>query len=355
MLRPSSPSSSTIAIAVSTISSRLSERRCRAGRAVDHGGSLFATEDHPRRASRRTDLACEHPRRRRAPQHLRLRSPGPPGAAHGATAPRAALPHPDPRVLPARHAGGPLPLLAAGPVRQPCRPARLPRTCPRAERHGRPRRGHDRHQPVRLLRRGVGGDVAAALRARSRARPRRLPGARGRRPAAGCVGRGRPAPPTGHRRLPRRAQPACAGQRRVLAAHGARRAAAGRDAAPRASRPATSSSSSPTGRRARTSRTCTRGRRPTSRGPAGSASIRPRACSRARGTSRWPARRGRRAPRPSRGRSRRGRRRTSRTRTPCAGCARTRASPHPTTRTRGGASTRSAAPSMRPCRRATSA
>ncbi len=75
--------------------------------------------------------------------------------------------------------------------------------------------------------------MAPALRPGPGARSRGLPAARGRRSAAGHVGRGGAAAHGGHHRLPRRAQPPRAGQRCLLAAHGARRPAARRDAAPR--------------------------------------------------------------------------------------------------------------------------
>ena len=217
--------------------------------------------------------------------------------------------------------GEALPQLAAGPVRELARAPGLPGEGARARGDGRPGRRHDGHQPVRLLRRRLGGALPVRVHARERAR-------------AGALPRGRAAHAAAHRRGSRmraRASPqgspttidflvavnAQAAARRALPhPHGAghpgaraharerRRARAatrrgcwcrscGASASPRASPRDISSSSSPTrsrstARRARrrTSPTCTRGARPTSPAPAGSASTPPRACSPARATSR---------------------------------------------------------------------
>ena len=61
------------------------------------------------------------------------------------------------------HAPEPLHQLAAGPLRQPLGPSRVPRAGPPAHRHGRPGRRPRGHQPVRLLRRGVSGALPVQL------------------------------------------------------------------------------------------------------------------------------------------------------------------------------------------------
>ena len=75
------------------------------------------------------------------------------------------------KVAPAR----PLREPPAGPLRQLAVALRLPRAGDRAEDRGRPRRRHDRLQPLRLLRRGRGRALAVRLPRGPARRPRHLP------------------------------------------------------------------------------------------------------------------------------------------------------------------------------------
>ena len=223
------------------------------------------------------------------------------------------------RLAPRRTAGRPsrptrcassraaLPQLAAGPVRQPPRPARVPRADPRAGDHRRSGRRHGGDQPFRLLRRGLRGAIpvrnttpglAADLEA--------VPGAGGpgTTPARhGAVARRQPAGAGegGRWSLPATSTPRYA-RRRLLGADGGGRPAPDRHCPPIGSCRdsawlfVTICGSSASRRfvsgylvqlaadraidgpaaRARTSQTSTRGPRSTSRAPAGSASTPPR-------------------------------------------------------------------------------
>ena len=106
-----------------------------------------------------------------------------------------------------------------------------------------------------------------------------------------------------------------------------------------------------TARRGRppTSPICTPGPRSTCRAPAGSASIRPRACSPARATSRSPARPTRRAPPRSPALADRDAASSSHSPTRCSASTKTRASPSRTPTSSGRRSTRSATRSTRIC------
>ena len=257
---------------------------------------------------------------------LPVRPPGRARAAHGAPAPRAALPHADPGLLAAgRRRSDHFLNWQQDPFGQPPRPARVPRAGRReltvtvdlvadmtvinpfdffvdesAE-----------HVPVRY-----DPDLARDL----------APVPASREPAARCSDAcGSPrvaaAPRAAIDRLPgRRSTGACCGERRLLDPHGARRPDARRDAAPRrrllprqrvaaradpahgsASPRASSSgylvqlSADDVARRpdgpSRLHRPARLGRGRTSPAPAGSASTRPPACSPARATSRSRARR----------------------------------------------------------------
>ena len=240
----------------------------------------------------------------------------------------AALPDPDPVVQPAGRTGRALHQLAAGPVRQLHGTAGVPRTHARARHHRRPRRRHDRRQPVRFLRRGVRRDVPVRVRAAAARRPRAVPQTvDARQPDVREVDVGCRAPcrldthrPTSSSRSTgastttsstrsgwnpasrRRSRRSNARSARAATPAGcwSRRCAAS-DSPPGSCR-ATWCSSPPTRKRStvrrgppRTSPTCTPGPRCTCPGPAGSDSTRPRGSSPAKATSRSPARR---TPRP---------------------------------------------------------
>src|SRR5687768_11949224 len=109
------------------------------------------------------------------PDALHVRSPRGTLAARGAAAAGGALPHADRELFAQREAVEALPQLAAGPVRQLGGAPSVPGEVPRARDHGRPRRRHDRNQPVRLLRRPVGGEIPVRLRQRQLPRAGALP------------------------------------------------------------------------------------------------------------------------------------------------------------------------------------
>ena len=309
--------------------------------------------------------------------------PGDAAAARRPAAAGAALPHADPQLLAAGRAGAALPQLAAGPVRQLPGAARLSRADARASRRGRSGRRDDgrstrstssssqtpRTFPVRLRRRCWRDELAPFLRDASR------PARSCTRWLASIAARRR-----AHDRLPGRAQPAAAAARSATSirmepgvqtlrgdadARAAARAATrpgcwcrslrhlglaarfvsgyliqldGRREAARRARRA----------RAATSPTCTPGPRCICPARAGSASIRPRACSPAKGTSRWPAPPTRPAPRRSPARTRRPTRRRRRVSRrvrhrddASRAFTKTRASPSPTPTSSGRRSTRS--------------
>ena len=205
-------------------------------------------------------------------------------AARGALASGAALPHAD--QLPIRCKVTPeraLPELAAGPIRQLARTAGVPAAAqPRAQGRGRPGRGPDRDQPVRLLRRGVRREGAVRVRARAAARARaRTSSASPAGPRfaqlVGAPARRRGAPGPAHDRRAGRHQPAgssarcattsgwsraCSRPRRRSSAATARAATSpgcwstccASSASPRASCRATRSSSRPTRSRSRAPR-----------------------------------------------------------------------------------------------------
>ena len=174
-----------------------------------------------------------HQGRARAPHDVHVRPAGDARAPHGPAAAGRAQPHAGRGLLAAGEPGEPLRQLAAGPVRQPPRPAGVPRGHrPARDRRrpgGRPRGG----EPLRLLRRGVRRAGAVRLRPGARHRPGALPAPALRDPRAPRAaaarqargprrpGRGRRAGPGEHRR-PRRGG--------LLDPHGARRHEPGGDA-----------------------------------------------------------------------------------------------------------------------------
>ena len=257
----------------------------------------------------------------------------------------------------------------------------FPEPADAVRRRGRPRRRDGRAQPVRLLPRArrprPGRSPTSACCARNSS-----PICEHRRRARGCASwlAGVPRELTPHRRLPGRPQPAPGSSEIALPhPHGARRPdaggdpraglrllprqrlAAGADPAPsRLRRPLRLRLPDPAqarreaaGRAGRaptpTSPTCTPGPRSTCPAPAGSASIRPRACWPARATSRWPPRPTRRPPRPITGVRRpvRGRLRLRDER--AARSARRRGSPSPTPTSSGRRSWPPGEPSTRGC------
>ena len=85
---------------------------------------------------------------------LPVRPAGRADSARRPAPPCAALPDADPELLAQGQAGAALPELAARPVQQLPGSAGLPEAGDGSGGRGRPRRRHDGHQPVRLLRRG---------------------------------------------------------------------------------------------------------------------------------------------------------------------------------------------------------
>ena len=325
--------------------------------------------------------------RRASPRHaLPLRPGGRTVAAARPAAAGAALPHADPVLFAAHHAGRPLPQLAAGSAEQLRRAADVPRKGRRVPRRSRPGRRDGGLQPVRLLPRAVRRTLPVLLRdvgscascsrsctpSRSRrASPRYLDSDRSPRAGgpstssststATCSSDISLRHPPRPRRAGRGAH-ARAGIGLVPRHDVAARATVPPPRARRALRVRLSDSAGPgregarrtRGRRPATSPISTPGARSTCPAPAGSASTRRRDCSRAKGTSRWPARRSRRAPRRSRAASSRARSSSS-TRCRCSGSTNRRASPSPTPTRNGRRSSRAAARSTPTSRPATSA
>ena len=330
--------------------------------------------------------SLEHPRRA-SPRHaVPVRPGGRIVAAARSPASGAALPHADSVLFAAHHAIRSLSQLAAGSAEQLRRAADVPGKGRRAPRRGRPRGRDGRLQSVRLLPRAVRRTLsvlrtrrrerrelqpflhdrathAAVGRAIStasiaaRRRTDRLPGRRQPQTAAGHLVR-HPARP----RSPGRRADARAGIGLVPRHHVAARAALPPPRARRALRVRLSDPADPgrqgagrTGRRrSATSPISTPGARCTCRAPAGSASIRRRDCSPAKGTFRWPARPSRRAPRRSRAASSHARSSSS-TRCRCSGSSNRRASPSPTPTRSGRRSSRADARSTPTCPPATCA
>ena len=320
----------------------LRDRRAARQAAAAHRGDRSLLPDGPHAVGRgpaaRVRASCRTPT-------------GPDGRAHDPMAIRVALQHRttyrfdrpvnlsphEIRLRPAPHcrtpilgyslnvdAGQVLPQLAAGPVRQLGRAARLPRAGRRARHRRRPHRRHDGDQPVRLLRRAVRRALSVRVRAGAREGADSVPRDGAGRAAARGVAR---ALPRDDRRRARRpstcwcgstsscsarssylvrmepgvqtpeetlergcgscrdtrlaagADPAAPGPRRALRVGLPDPARRRREAARRPGRAPTA-----------TSPTCTPGPRSTCPAPAGSASTRRRACSPARATSRSRAR-----------------------------------------------------------------
>ena len=109
-----------------------------------------------------------HPRRAAAPHHLSIRPARQPVAARDQAASGAALPDAGPRLFAQRRAGQVFPELAAGPVRQLGRAARVHRADRGARHRRRPHRRHDGDQSVRFLRRAVCRALSVRLRAGAR-------------------------------------------------------------------------------------------------------------------------------------------------------------------------------------------
>ncbi len=238
-------------------------------------------------------------------------------AARGAAAAGVAHAHADRELLAQGETGQALPQLAAGSLWQLGRAPGVPGQGARARDHRGPGRRHDGDQPVRFLRGSQRGEVSLRLQQREFQGARAVPGAGSADAAADGLGaEGTRSLPrqvhVDHRPADRRQSPGARG-RGLPRADGARHPDAGRDAGarpgfvPRFGVAAGADPALPRHRRAlrlgrdpkRTSPTCTRGPRRMSPAPDGSAWMRPRACSRAKATSRSHARRCREALRPS--------------------------------------------------------
>ncbi len=160
------------------------------------------------------------------PQTIRLRP-----APHARTA--------DPVLCAEGRAEAAFPELAAGPAGQFPRPRRVPRARHAFRRDRRPRRRHGDDQPVRLLPRTRGRDIALRLRSGAGAGTRAVPPCRPRR--ARCwprCWRPRRAAQAAHHRHAGGAEPHGAEPHRLHRAHGARRLDAGAKPWPKAAAPA---------------------------------------------------------------------------------------------------------------------
>ena len=256
------------------------------------------------------------------PRHpLPLRPPDHARAAGRAPAPRAALAHPDPRLHAQGRAGEAFRQLAAGSAVELPGAAGVPGKDPRAEDRSRAHGRTFGDQPVRFLPRAGRRKDPVQLRRGAAARACALSGQTSAHAAVREVPRLDSREPDAVGRFPGRPDPAPAEGHPLSHTHGARRPDAGGDAGqrerllPRHRLAAGAASAPPRARRAfrlglpdpaqgrreiarrafrapkSTSPTSTHGARSTCRARAGSASIRPPASSRAKATSRSPARR----------------------------------------------------------------